>query len=170
MTDTHRSDNTSRTQLTLAQVSGEFMSIVGLCLCMMLTCVDSNCVKTMLTVWYSMCLAIKCITLCSLDIYTILMSWYIMFDLVMDLALILVLSIWVSVLVLVLSVSVLVSVSVLNYWVLNPSLQKCHIQASPGVEGSPEGIYSPLCSTLLPSGMRRRRQLLYSILTTHIRE
>jgi len=31
-------------------VSGEFMSIVFLCSLMLLTCVDSNCVKTVLTV------------------------------------------------------------------------------------------------------------------------
>ena len=49
---------------------------------------------------FSMYLAIKCITVCSIDIYIILMSCYIMFDLA---------------LVLVLRPKVLVLVSFLNY-------------------------------------------------------
>jgi len=52
---THRSGNTNRTQLTLAQVSGEFISIVGPCLRYAVYIVlrlDSNCAKTVLTVWY----------------------------------------------------------------------------------------------------------------------
>ena len=86
----------------------------------------------------SMRLAIKCITVCSIDVYIIglLMSCYcyVMFDLTLVLVLVLVLSIWVLVLVLaltvrvlvsvlVMSIWVLVSVLVLNYWVLNPSLR-----------------------------------------------